>query len=408
MQGRKFIGENKKIFLIVKAQALFVGFCYDAINFLFKIFSLVLWPRNIHSQFQKICIYRIGNIGDIICTIPALIAVRRVYPRAHITLLTSPGIKSSPGAKELLKNAWFMDKMWVYYADEIGGLRKTSEFIRKIRAERFDLMIYFPHELITLKTLFRNLIFIKLCGIRKVIGFEYSTIKFWTRQQSKIYQFDNELDRLINLLNRWEIPVGDKVEYDLPIPKNIQESALKIINEYKIKSKIIFGIMPSASYDDNQWALDNFIEVGKFILQKYKNCQIVILGSLGDKNKGEYIKDKIVGEEVINLCGKTSLLETAFIINKLVLLVSNNTGLMHMAALTGIKVVAIFSSAELNGKWSPYGKNSKEIINRKVSECDGYYYKDYYRGKFNCHKRINDVAVEEVKKEIVNLMDVDN
>lgn len=404
MQGRKFIGENKKISLIVRTQALFIGFCYDAINFLFKIFSLILWPTKIQSQPQKICVYRIGNIGDIICTIPALIAVRKTYPKAHITLLTSPGRKGSPGAKELLGNAWFMDKLWVYYADEISGLRKTSEFIKKIRAEKFDLMVYLPQELITLKTLFRNFIFIKLCGIRKVIGFEYSTIKFWTRQQSKIYQFDNEPDRLINLLKRWHIPISSEVEYDLPIPQNIQESALKIIDEYDIKSKLLFGIMPSASYDDNQWALDNFIEVGKFILQKYKDCQIVILGGPGDKDKGKYIKNKIGEKEVIDLCGKTSLLETAFIINKLTLLVSNNTGLMHMAALAGIKVATIFSPAELNGKWSPYGKNSKEIINRQAPECDGYYYRDYYRKKFNCHKRINDVTVEEVKKEIINLM----
>jgi ADP-heptose:LPS heptosyltransferase len=400
MQGRKFVDKNKKISLVIKAQAYFIGFCYDTINFLFKVFSLILWPRKIQNSSKKICIYRVGNIGDIICAIPAIIAIRRAYPDACITLLTSPGKKGSPGAKELLEGVWFIDKLWVYYSDEIGNSRKTVEFIKKIRVEKFDLLIYFPQELITLKTLFRNLIFIKLCRIKKAVGFEYSTIKKWTKAQSAVYQFDNEVDRLINLLKRWNIPISGKIEYDLPIPKNIQEAALKIIDENKINSKLIFGIMPSASYEDNQWSLDNFSEVSKFILQKYKDCQIVIFGGSGDKDKGEYIKNQIGSDAVINLCGETSLLETAFVVNKLTLLVSNNTGLMHMAALAGIKVVAIFSPAELNGKWRPYGENSKELINRSASECDGYYYKKTQ----NCHERINDVSVEEVKNEIVNFI----
>lgn len=399
MQGRKFVDKNKKISLIIKAQAYFIGLCYDAVNFLFKVFSLILWPRKIQNPPQKICIYRIGNIGDIICTIPAIIAVRRAYPNAHITLLTSPSKRGRPGAKELLESAWFIDKLRVYYSDEISSSKGIYQLIKNLKSESFDLLIYFPQELITLETLFRNLIFIKLCGVKKAVGFEYSTIKKWTKAQSAVYQFDNEVNRLINLLKRWNIPISGKIEYDLPISKNIQEAALKIINENKINSKFLFGIMPSASYEDNQWSLDNFAEVGKFILQKCKDCQIVVLGGPGDKDKGEYIKNKIGSNSIINLCG-VPLLETSFLINNLKLLISNNTGLMHMAALAGIKVIAIFSPAELNGKWSPYGENSKKLINRSASECDGYYYEKTQ----NCHERINDVSAEEVKNEIINLI----
>lgn len=402
MIGRKIINKSDADFF-AEIKARLIGFCYDALNFLLRIFSYVFWPGRLEKSPKKICIYRVGNIGDIICIIPALIAVRRAYPRARITLLTSAG-KKGIGAKELIENAWFIDKLWVYYADEIKGLKKMSQFIRNLRLESFDLWIYLPQELIELRSLFRNLFFTKLCGVKKAVGFEISTIKFWARAQSAVYQFDNEVDRLMSLLKRWSIPISGQVEYDLPIPKNTQESALRIIKDYKIKTNLLFGIMPGAGYEDNQWALDNFVEVGKLILRQYKNCQIVVFGGPGDKNKGDYIKKKIGGDVVIDLCGKAPLLETSFIVNKLTLLVSNNTGLMHMAALARIKVVAIFSPAELNGKWFPYGENSRVLINRKAPECDGYYYKNYYRKTFNCHKRINDVGAEEVKNEIANLM----
>ncbi|MEK7555439.1 MAG: glycosyltransferase family 9 protein [Patescibacteria group bacterium] len=399
MIGRKIINKSDAGFF-VEIKARLIGFCYDVSNFLLRIFSYVFWPGRLKKSPKKICIYRIGNIGDIICAIPAMIAVRKSYPDSRITLLTSPGHKSRPGAEQLLKEAWFIDELKVYYSEDIKGLKNIFNFIRKLRAESFDLWIYFPQELITFTPLIRNLFFTKFCGVKKAVGFEISTIKFWAREQSKIYEFDNETDRLTGLLKRWGVLTGDEVRYDLPIPKNVQDSALRIVNDCKIKADFLFGIMPGASYEDNQWLPDNFAEVGKFILRQYKNCQIIIFGGPDDKDKGEYIKDKIGGNRVINLCGKASLLETAFVINKLTLLVSNNTGLMHMAALAGIKVIAIFSPAELNGKWFPYGENSRVVIKREAPECDGYYYKNYYKKTFNCHKRINDVSAEEVKNEI--------
>ncbi|MFA5098678.1 MAG: glycosyltransferase family 9 protein [Candidatus Paceibacterota bacterium] len=403
MTGRVFTDNSKKEPFSVKMRAYFIGFCYDSVNSLLKLISNLLWPKKVPLSPKNICIYRIGNIGDIICSIPAFIAIRKAYPYSKITLLTSPGGYGRPGAKELLESATFMDKLWVYYADEVSSLKSAYNFSQRMRAESFDLLIYLPQQLIMLKYLFRNFIFLKLCGAKKTVGFELSTIKLWASEQSKIYQFDNEVDRLINLLKRCGIPVSGGINYDLPVPNDKKESALKIIEKYKIKSKLIFGIMPSASYEDNQWSLDNFVEVIKFLLKNYKGCQIVIFGGHGDVEKGKYIKTKVKSVAVINLCGITSLLETEFIIKKLNLLISNNTGLMHMAALEGIKVLAVFSPAELNGNWLPYGQNSKVFINRNVPGCDGYYYRKLPKFE-KCVTAINVVDPKEICLEIFNLI----
>ncbi len=401
MQGRQFILNKDEVALPIKIKAHFIGFCYDAANLLLGFFAYILWPRNIKSP-KKICVCRIGNIGDIICSIPAFIAVRKLYPGAHITLLTSPGAKNKPGAKELFNNPWFIDKLWIYYTDEIKDLKFAYRFAKKLQAESFDLFIFLPQELITVKTLLRNLFFIKLCKVKKAVGFELSTIKTWVREQSTVYQFDNEVDRLANLLKRWSIPVSGEIDYDLPIPESIKKSASNIINKYKIKKENVFGFMPGASYEANQWPLDNFIEVGKFILKNYSDSQIIIFGGSGDIVNGEYIKSKIKSASVFNLCGKTSLLETAFIINNLKLLISNNTGLMHMAALAGIKTIAIFFANELNGKWFPsYGDNVKLLIKMGIEKCDGNYYKGCPHD-YNCLKAT--ITPKEVSKEIVEMV----
>lgn len=395
MQGRKIITESKNESVISKLQAYFVGFCYDGVNFLFWLFSLICWPKKIEFP-KKICIYRIGNIGDIICAIPAFIAIRKIYPEAHITLLTSPGPRDKVGAKELFTNPWFFDALEVYYGDEIKSVQGIKKLVKKLQEQSFDLIIYLPHDMIYLKTLFRNFLFLKMCKAKKVVGFELSVIRFWTQAQSKFFQFDNEVERLLKLLVRWGVKTDTVIEYDFPISEETKQSVLQILIGKNINKDAIIGIMPGASHRENQWSLDNFSIVVSYILRKFPNHQVLIFGGSDDYEKGEYIKRFVNNDLVINLCGVTSLVETIFLVSYLKFLVSCNTGLMHIAALAGKKVIAIFSSAELNGKWFPYSLSAKVLLKRNSKKCDGFYYRNFL-GSEQC---INAIVAEDVIQEI--------
>ncbi|MHC2995238.1 MAG: glycosyltransferase family 9 protein [Candidatus Atribacteria bacterium] len=338
-----------------------------------KILTCILWPKRVNALPKRICIYRIGNIGDIVCAIPAIIAVRKAFPDAHITLLTSPGRKGAVGAKELIEDAWFFDKLWVYYSDDINTLGKTIQFIKKIRHESSDLWITLPAEMWSLKTTLRNMIFIKSCGVKRACGFMISTIKLWANVQNKGFKFDNEVERLIKVLTYYKLPISGEIFYDLPIPSNAKESAERIANHYQLNNSNLFGFVPGAKREINEWPLDYFVEVGRYIIKKFPEGKIVVLGGTDDFKKGEYLKNKLGNNCVVNLAGRTYLLELAYLMKYFQLIVTNNTGPMHMAALEGAKVIGIFSSAELNGKWFPYGNNCKVLM--KSIDCEGCYYK---------------------------------
>src|SRR5271166_4941818 len=99
------------------------------------------WPRRRPVDAQRVCIYRIGNIGDTACAIPAMHAIRRAYPAARLTLVTSPGKAGSIGARELLDGVSWIDEMVVYHAEDIAAVRGRIELIRNLRARRFDVWI---------------------------------------------------------------------------------------------------------------------------------------------------------------------------------------------------------------------------------------------------------------------------
>lgn len=381
---------------IFKAKIIFL--LYRVINFVLFILSMVLWPKGLGKNPKKICIYRIGNIGDVICAIPALIAIRKAYPEAHITLLTSPGKEGMYGAKELIRGAWFIDRLLVYHSHDIDSVTKTFQFSRKLRSESYDLFIVIPVELWNLKVILRNMLFTKLCGPKKAVGFTLSTIKLWAREQSNLYMFDNEVERLIKVLKYYNVPIGNEIAYDLPLPAEVKKSIEAILGLHKMNGENLFGFVPGAKYQINQWPLDYFVEVGEYILNRFPKSKIVILGGAEDIEKGEYITNRLNNDSnIINLAGKTSLLELAYILKYFKLIISNNTGPMHMAALGGNKVIGIFSSAELCGKWFPYGDNSKVIMNS--FECEGCYY--------NCSNDklcIKAIKPESVKQQIDTLM----
>jgi len=89
-----------------RAQALLLTGLYECVNGFLHAIALLLWPRRRPVFAERVCVFRIGHIGDIVCALPAIRSVRRAYPNARLTLFTSPG-PTGPGAVELLPgNDW--------------------------------------------------------------------------------------------------------------------------------------------------------------------------------------------------------------------------------------------------------------------------------------------------------------
>ena len=112
---------------------------------LLNIFQKLMWPNKVSKDnVKKIAIYRVGNIGDIVCSIPAMIAVRETYKDAHITLVTSPGKSGNLGAKEILQNVWFLDEIYEYYAEDISDFKGKWKIIKELKKKNFDLWVILP------------------------------------------------------------------------------------------------------------------------------------------------------------------------------------------------------------------------------------------------------------------------
>lgn len=355
------------------------------INF-FKRFQLFIVKQSINSMnlclfaaqsllfkkpdnFKNILIYKVGNIGDVICAVPSFIAIRKTYPKVKITLLTSPGQKGAIGAKELLTGVWYLNKLEVYYTEDIDSWRKKINFIRNLKKEHYDLFIQFPDDLVNFRTLLRNMIFAKAVGVKSALGFKIRTIQLFKKTQVDYSVKKNEVENLLNILEDSGIK-NEKVEFDFDISSDKKNRINKILRDNfgeDYEKNLLIVLSPAGKREANKWPAERFNELASYLIKNH-NAKIIIIGGSGDLANARLIKKRLNGE-VLVLARELDLLETIELLERCSFLVSNDTGTAHMAAAVGLPVVGIYGIRNVFGSWFPYGKNHK-ILYHKFINCD--------------------------------------
>jgi len=293
-------------------------------------------------------------------------AIRTAYPRAHLTLLTSPVDGKFPGANELLADSELFDEVRVYLKSDVTGLRNRLAFLRSLRRQHFDIWIDLPQELAGPFNQLRNLLAARLTGVRWGYGWGFvTTIKLWVRAQSEYLKFTNEVDRLLAIIRRAGIPVADRVRFPINLGLEERNSVDRLLG--KVASGLI-AVAPGAKRSLSLWPVERFVTVGRHLTSR--GFQVVVLGGNADASVCQAVAEGIAGA-TINLAGQTSLRESCEVLKRCSMLICNDSGVQHLAAAVGTSCISMFSAHDMPGKWHPYG--SKNVVLRKWVECHTCY-----------------------------------
>ena len=341
------------------------------------------------KEVKKILIYRIGNLGDIICAMPAMVAVRRRFPNAWIGLLTNKEDGNNPDSEEILKGNDFLDEIITYRPARLQEVGYLFNLLKKLRSLQIDFLIYLAISKSTRQRLIRDWLFFRLAGCRKLVGFKRPRpIRTYIENGITMPVFLQEVDRLMSLLATIEIDIA-KVNFCLPIKDKDREAVNTIWGQYKLRDKNpIVAICPGGKFPVNHWDVGRFAQVASILKERF-STKILLIGGSNEKTSGEEII-KIAGNSTINLIGKTSYMESAELIRRCNLLVANDCGAVHLAAAVRTPVVGIYSSRNFPKSWHPWGNNHTVLRNDSVpcrfclkTECE----------TMEC---INSISVEQV------------
>ena len=154
----------------------------------------------------------------------------------------------------------------------------------------------------------------------------------------------------------------------------------------------IVALMPGAEYGPSKrWPVDRFGELAKRQLAAGK--QIWVFGSVREQSLGEEIT-RIAGNKVVNLCGSTRLEDVIDLMALAETAVTNDSGLMHIAAAVGIKVVAIYGSSSPD--YTPPLTDKARIVYLRL-DCSPCFQRECSFGHTNC---LNHLSVDDVQRQL--------
>ncbi len=316
---------------------------------------------------ENILIVKLSAIGDVIHTLPALNAIRRYYPQARITWLVEEAaaslLKGHPSLDRVLVSR---RKQWLKGLAGPGRVRHARQviaFFRELRDTRYDMILDFQAAL-------KGSLLIALSRGRRKIGFGKGL-----EHQEHSYLFLNEkvpavdmeihaLTRGLMLLEKIGIPAS-RITYNLPVSDRDRDEINQILDAAGIgrQAKLVV-INPVAQWKTKLWDNAKFAALADLLMKRY-DVPIIFSGGPGDRPVIAAITAKM-RHKALNFAGQTSLMGLAAIYERAALLVSTDTGPMHLGAAVGIPVVALFGPT---APWrtGPFGAGHRVI--RAAVEC---------------------------------------
>jgi len=342
-------------------------------------------------------VFRVGSLGDSLVSLPALHHIKKLHPKEKIILITNDPKKNYLSTWNIVKYADVFDDLMTYDGSRISSVMKLIKNIRRIKEEK---TLYYLPPFRTEKQVKRDkLLFSYLAGIEKVIGLDTAVARLAGKdKEGKLLTLEKEYTRLLKVvlnekdsLNNF-LPNTPLLKPSLENYKQVQ----KLLHS-QIEDEQLIAIAHGTNMQAKKWELENFKELMKLLNKSYENLTFVLVGGKEDFNEGEKLREEI--ENCINLAGKTSIIESAVLLEKCDLFIGNDTGTMHLASVMGTPVIGIFSARDNPGKWEPYGENN--ITLRKEVKCEGCMLVECIYEDKKCIKMIDVNDVFNVTKQFI-------
>lgn len=326
------------------------------------------------KTFKKIVISRTDSIGDVALTLPLAGILREKYPDAHIVFL------GNTYTKPVIECVDSIDEVWCWADIQALGQQQQVFWLKE---QNVDVFIHvFPRkELAKLA---------KKAGIAHRIGtlhrlfhlFNCNHRTNFSRKKSDLHeaQLNTKLLKPLDLLH--DFSLSELAQYAQLRTVNTLDDELKSLIDSKKKQVILH---PKSKGSALEWGVDKFIALAASLpADKY---QVFFSGT---QEESAFFSSKLPdAENIIDLSGKMTLEQLIAFIGRCHILVAASTGPLHIAGLSNIKTIGLFSEQRPlhPGRWMPLGKQVTIITQEPKAQSTS----------------LLNISVERVKSEILAL-----
>jgi heptosyltransferase-2 len=335
----------------------------------------------------SILVYAPSWVGDAVMSLGAVRSLKAAYPRATLTVLTRPGVGELYAACEAVDRTWSYDA----HGDDRGwsGLFRAGA---RLRGEHFDTCVVLPNA-------FRAAVLAFLAGIPERWGYATESRGFlltktvppaprpFGRHQTYFY---------LDLLAGLGIPILE-ADSSLECPEEMRERGRRRLREagWDGRRKLI-AVHPGATNSRAKiWPPERYAEVAGR-LAAAQEAVVAVLGGPDESTIANEVLEK-VDEPALMLQGRTGLGDLMGVLMEVEVLLTNDSGPMHLAAALSVPTVAIFGPTDPveTGPASPKAR----VVREKV-DCSPCLYRDCPIDH-RCMERVEPARVFEVARDLL-------
>ena len=341
---------------------------------------------------MNILIVKLSAIGDVIHALPVSYALRQKYPTAHITWVVEPTayeiVKHNPCVDEVIL---FQKKAFKTFK---GFKQNFKPFYKLLHRRKYDISI-------DLQGLFKSMAVVLTANAKKKIG--YVDMREGSNLISKTIKgphFNGHIvDRYLDTVKYLGCDTDNII---FPLKNTVEE--IDYVNNLLMDNKIndntpfiVFAV--GTNWVNKCWSTKDFAILSD-LLSKHKIKTVLIGFGKNDEQKALEISRQNTSNNIVNLVGKTSLMQTAALIKKAKAVIGGDTGNLHLAAALNIPAIMLMGPTDPNRN-GPYKQMHNVIL--AGHDCDGCW-KRTCRKNIDCLSTItpNQVLKKILKIEVFN------
>jgi len=289
---------------------------------------------------RRVVVLQTSFLGDSLLTLPLLRRIKESLPGSLLAVVTLPKhaevFRNTPWVDELICD----DKKGAH-----GGLLGPWKIAAEIRKGRFDLAVI-PHRSL------RSALVAYLARVPRRVGFSASAGSFLLTDVVPFSWLTHDLERNLALarpLGGESSPRSGEERYILPSPPGPRLARLLAESGIRPEDRLV-GVHPGAVWATKRWDRGRFAQLCRKFIEE--GLRPVIVGGPSDERLGAEIAQ---ASGAADLTGKTDLEDLKSLMGRLSLLLTNDSGPMHLAAAAGVPVVAVFGATTRELGFFPYG-----------------------------------------------------
>lgn len=318
---------------------------------------------------MKILVVRFSSIGDIVLTTPVIRCVKQQVSNCELHFLTKSAFKI------ILENNPYIDKLWTIN-------QSIDEVLTQLKAEKYDYVIDLHHNIRTL-------------NLKRKLGVKSSSFNKLNIQKWLLVNFKKPINYTGHIVDRYMdavAPLGVKNDnklgdYFIPTEDRMD------LRVYGIEKKKYIAVALGAQFETKQTPSSVLIET-----LRNQELPIVLLGGKQDSLRADEIAAVI---PCVDLTGKINLNGSAYVVQQAKVLVTNDTGLMHIGAcFSDVKIVSIWGNTVPEFGMYPYRPNQSESFSiHEVKDincrpCSKIGFHKCPKGHFNCMLRQDTAEID--------------